>query len=280
MTGASDWTGRVGDVWAAEWQRTDRSFSDLSQHLNAAIRAVAPETGHALDIGCGAGATSLALADVRPEMKVTGVDLSEGLIAVSRGRAAGRHNLGFEVGDAGGPAVPLGPFDLLFSRHGVMFFADPVAGFTALLQRAAPAAPLVFSCFRAATENAWATELVTAITGTTPKLAATYAPGPFGLADHDTTAAILAQSGWRDATATAIDFTYIAGGGPDPVGDALSFFTRIGPAATILAAAPPQDRPALQDRLRAVLARRLTGETVTFPAAAWIWSAHAGAPQP
>jgi len=279
MTDASAWTGRVGDVWAAEWRRTDRSFVNLSRHLDAEISAVAPMTGTALDIGCGAGATSLALAAARPALAITGVDLSAGLVAVARERAGGGTNPDFRIADASNLRESLGNFDLLFSRHGVMFFADPVAGFTALRARAAAHAPFVFSCFQSPAENPWATDLAAALTGTAPTAATGYVPGPFALADRDTTAAILDDAGWRDATATAVDYTYVAGGGPDPVEDALAFFTRIGPAAAILAATPPQDRPALQDRLRAVLAPRLSGGAVTFPAAAWIWTAHAGAPQ-
>lgn len=279
MTDSSAWIGRVGDVWADEWRRTDRSFANLSRHLDAAIRTVAPVTGRALDVGCGAGATSLALAAARPALAITGVDLSAGLIAVARERAGDRTNPDFRIADASDLGEPLGCFHLLFSRHGVMFFADPVAGFAALRARAAPNAPFVFSCFQSVADNSWATELVTALTGNPPIAANEYAPGPFALANRDTTAAILDRAGWRDATGTPVEYTYVVGAGPDPVEDALGFLTRIGPAAAILAAAPPQDRPALQDRLRAVLARHLSGGEVTFPAAAWIWTAHAGAPQ-
>lgn len=58
MTSGQDWQGRVGDVWAAEWQRTERSFADLARHLDKAIAGVAPNRGRALDIGSGAGSTS------------------------------------------------------------------------------------------------------------------------------------------------------------------------------------------------------------------------------
>jgi len=37
MTGAQEWQGRVGQNWAAEWERTDRSFAALTPHLLAAI---------------------------------------------------------------------------------------------------------------------------------------------------------------------------------------------------------------------------------------------------
>lgn len=62
MTSASDWTGAVGDMWAAEWRRTDRSLADLSRHPDAAIFAAAPPGPfRALDIGCGRGMRALPL---------------------------------------------------------------------------------------------------------------------------------------------------------------------------------------------------------------------------
>nr|WP_241769019.1 class I SAM-dependent methyltransferase [Sphingomonas melonis] len=101
MTTATDWTGRVGRTWAAEWQRTDRSFANLSPHLDAAIRSAAPAGPfHAIDIGCGAGATSLALAHARPDATVTGLDLSADLIRTARARAGDRGTVTFHHGDA------------------------------------------------------------------------------------------------------------------------------------------------------------------------------------
>ena len=84
MTTNAEWAGRVGDVWAREWSRTDRSFANLTPHLNNAVLAAAPERGCAIDLGCGAGETSIALATARPDLDVTGVDVSEDLIEVAR----------------------------------------------------------------------------------------------------------------------------------------------------------------------------------------------------
>lgn len=274
MTGSFDWQGRVGDVWAEEWRRTDRSFADLSRQLDAAIAACAPETGRALDIGCGAGGTSLALAAARPRLAVHGIDLSEGLVAVALRRAgeAGLTNTHFTVADAA--TLPPGPpYDLVLSRHGVMFFADPVAAFAAIRTAMAPGAPMVFSCFRTAAENGWAVALADALGQ--PVSAPSDAPGPFGFADRERVAAILAAAGWRDAVPRAIDFTYRAGEGKAAADDALGFFRRIGPAARALAEAPTADLPVLLDRLRAMLADRAGGGAVEFGAAAWIWSATA-----
>jgi trans-aconitate methyltransferase len=269
----TDWQTRIGDVWAAEWRRTDRSLANLSSRLNAAILAAAPrDSGGVLDIGCGAGATSLALAAARPDLAVTGIDLSPALVAIARERVP---RASFHVADAAQDEVNVRP-DLIVSRHGVMFFADPVAAFRRLHTLASPGAPLVFSCFRDRAHNPWAGDLVAEVAGTMPVSAAGYAPGPFGFADPALVADILARAGWRAAVAEPVDFAYVAGEGDDPIADAVSYFTRIGPLASTIAAADPADRPGLIDRLATALAHRRADSCVQFPASAWVWSAEAG----
>ncbi len=273
MTTAPDWQTRVGDVWAAEWQRTDRSFADLARHLDAAILAVAPDRGRAADLGCGAGATSLAIATSRPNFTIHGIDLAEALVAIARERAAERQlsNVRFTTG-----AVPANldpPYDLAFSRHGVMFFDDPAIAFRGIAAALRPGAPLVFSCFRSPAENPWASETVAALGGQ-PESPKGYAPGPFAFADRDMIAQLLATAGFTNITIAAADYRYRAGEGTDPVGDAIDFFRRIGPVARKLADTPDADRPALLDRLRVMLADRIHGGVLDFPAAAWIVTAH------
>jgi SAM-dependent methyltransferase len=271
----SDWQTRVGDVWAAEWRRTDRSFTHLSPHLNAAILAATPVGGGSvLDIGCGAGGTSLAIATARPDLAVTGIDLSPALIAIAAERVPQAR---FHIADAAQDAID-GWFDLIVSRHGVMFFADPVAAFQRLRTLAEPGASLVFSCFRDRRHNPWAGDLVAEVTGTPPPPVAGYAPGPFGFADNTLVEDILTRAGWAFPRAEVIDFAYIAGAGDDPVADALSYFSRIGPLASSMAAAGPGDRPRLHDRLAAALERHRDGSCVQFPASAWLWRAEAGKP--
>jgi len=193
MTLAHDWTGAVGDVWAEEWRRTDRGFGALAPHLDAAILAAAPARGSAIDVGCGAGATSIALAKARPALQVTGVDLSPALVEIARVRAAGLTNLSFHVADMAATRDFDGMANLVVSRHGVMFFDDPVAGMTALRRATKPGGALVFSCFDSVTRNRFAAEPMIAVTGREPRPAVGYAPGPFGFADPDFVAAT--QSG-------------------------------------------------------------------------------------
>lgn len=274
MTSAYDWIGRVGETWASEWQRTDRAFAALTGHLDAAILAGAP-TGafRAADIGCGAGSTSLALARSRPDAMLTGIDLSAQLLAVARQRLAAQANFDVRLGDATEITRHLAPLDMLVSRHGVMFFPDPVAAFVDLRAACRPGAALVFSCFRDRAANAWASALVEQVTGAAPVAGAGYAPGPFGFADPVVTAAILRDAGWTVDGETRIDFDYVAGLGADPVADAAAFFRRIGPLAALLKQAADPD--ALDARLKAVLERYRTGTVVAFRASAWIWRAYA-----
>ncbi|TCP98781.1 methyltransferase family protein [Sphingomonas sp. PP-F2F-A104-K0414] len=113
MTTAYDWSGRIGDVWAEEWRRTDRSFTNLTPHLNAAILAAAtPKTRKIIDIGCGAGATSLATAQALPNATVTGIDLSPTLIEIARYRGRTASNASFECADITAAAPNHAPIDL------------------------------------------------------------------------------------------------------------------------------------------------------------------------
>lgn len=268
MTTAADWGTRVGDVWAAEWRRTDRGLADLSHHLDAAILDAASGATTVLDIGCGAGATAAALAAARPDLAITGIDLSSALLDIARPRVPGAY---FRLADAA--AVDLRPRpDLLVSRHGVMFFADPVGAFAHLRVMAAASATLVFSCFADRSANAVASALVADLGGPPPPSDVDYAPGPFGFASRDRTATILAAAGWCDPVAFRIDFDYVVGEGTDPIADAVSFLSSIGPLASLIAADPAGRRPLLSE----ALARYQVDDRVVLPASAWIWRATKG----
>ena len=159
-----------------------------------------------------------------------------------------------------------------------MFFAQPVAAFAHLRATALPGAGLIFSCFRAERENQWAADIA-AMTGAaapTPRPGDVPPPGPFAFADPDHVRHLLTAAGWRDVACEAVDYPYVAGAGPDPVGEATAFFRRIGPAARALRETPEAERPALQARLAAWLEAHRSGGQVSFPAAAWIVSARGG----
>ena len=272
MTGTSEWQDRVGRSWAAEWRRTDRSFAGLTEQL---LSRLAPfEFNRALDIGCGAGELSIALARSHPGAAILGLDVSADLVAAATARGAQYPNLAFERADAAIWRRAGEPADLLVSRHGVMFFADPVAAFANLRANAAPGAPLVFTCFRSAAENEWASGL-TRLLPCGVSAPEPGAPGPFAFADPDHAGGLLAEAGWQDIAFEPVDYAYIAGAGSDPVADATSFFLAIGPAARVAAELPPAQHGAFTERLGHFLQMHRSGDLVLFDGAAWLVTARA-----
>jgi SAM-dependent methyltransferase len=271
MTSGTDWQTRVGDAWAAEWRRTDRSFAELDPALLAAALDGLREGGRVLDVGCGAGATSLAIAAARPDVAVTGIDLSAALVDVALVRGEGRAV--FRVADATTLADEE-PFDRLVSRHGVMFFDDPVAAFGALRRVTVPGGRIVFSCFRERALNGWATEPAAALgieAGGVDGQAG--GPGPFAFALADEVERILTDAGWSDARGKTVDYDYVAGAGADAMDEAVALLRRIGPVARAIADAPRERQGGLLERLAALCAAKRYGDRVVFPAAAWIWTA-------
>lgn len=271
MTDASEWQGRVGASWAAEWRRTDRSFAPLTERLLARSREFA--FGAALDIGCGAGELSLAIARGRPQCRVMGIDISPHLVGVATERGTNLRNVEFEVADAAQWQPPEGfAPDLLVSRHGVMFFDDPVAAFGHLASLSAPGGGLMFSCFRSPAENPFFTEVGKLLPDAGPP-PDPRAPGPFAFADRAYVEDLLTESRWREIAFEPFDLAMIVGSGDDPVEDAVSYFARIGPAARAASEMEPDVREALFGRIREVARRHLHHGVVALRASTWIVTA-------
>lgn len=113
----ADWNDQSGERCVAHQARLDAMLAVFGQ---AAIEAAAPATGErVLDVGRGAGTSSLALAArVGAEGQVLGVDISEPLIDRARALAPQDTPVLFRVADASSTELPEGAFDTLFSRFG------------------------------------------------------------------------------------------------------------------------------------------------------------------
>ncbi len=264
-----DWQAQVGKSWAENYHLTDRSFSGLTQRLLERIET--SDARAVLDIGCGAGELSLAIARARPAARVVGVDISADLVAAARARGDALANASFVEANAAtwreGGFAP----DLLVSRHGVMFFDDPQAAFANLLDQAAPGAQLMFSCFRSPLENPWASDMAQLLR--VPPAPDPRAPGPFAFADPAHVEAVLEGAGWQAISLDPVDFAYVAGMGEDPVEEALGFFNRIGPAAAVLRTLEGEERAEAVARIKGWIEEYRSGNLVAFGAAAWLVSA-------
>mgnify|MGYP003575442594 CR=1 FL=1 len=275
--GVAEWATKSGSVWARRWRDTDAGLAGLSPHLLSAVSACAPAGSfRAFDIGCGPGTTTLDVAAACPDAEIVACDVSPDLAEIARRRTADLPRVRVVEGDAETLAAGEGPFDLFFSRHGVMFFPDTIRAFRSFRNAARPAASLVFSCFQSWETNPWASELASAAAG--KELPAPgREPSGFAFADPDYVRDFLASSGWTEAEPQDVAFDYVAARGGDAVTGALSFLGEIGPASRVVQSMPEEERGAAVERMRSVIEGHFDGTAVVFPAAAWIWSAKASA---
>ncbi len=229
---AEFWTTGPGVKWAALHARLDALFAPITAEL--LDRAAIARGEDVLDIGCGAGDCTLAAADrVGPEGRATGLDISQTLLAVARQRAAGRPGIGFVLADAQTHAFAPDTHDLLLSRFGLMFFADPVAGFRNLARALKPGARAAFVAWARVEANPWNRDAKAAGVARLGPVPADdpRAPGQFAFAEIGHVTDILARAGFRDITGEEVpSHLHVAGRAED----AAELATGIGPVSRIL----------------------------------------------
>jgi len=271
------WNGQSGERWVAYQARLDTMMAVFGQ---AAIEAAAPATGErVLDVGCGAGASTLALAArVGAEGQVLGVDISEPLIERARAREPQHTSALFRVADASSVDLPEGAFDILFSRFGVMFFDDPTGAFAHMRRALLPGGRVAFVCWRGAAENDWVRLPMAAIKGIVPPTAPPdpEAPGPFSFGDRGRVARILAAAGFTDIAIAPFDASVPFGEGVTrdaAIDDAVKMTFEVGPLSRALADQPDDIRARASAAVRAAFAGRSAERSVMIDGATWIVTA-------
>ncbi len=269
------WNER-GAQWVALADQLDALIGPLGRR--AMDRAGIAPGQRVLDIGCGCGDTTGALAErVGPSGRVVGVDISAVMLERARTRAAALAQATFELRDAQSHRFPVATFDLLFSRFGVMFFADPTAAFANLRAALRPDGRLTFVCWQALADNPWMLVPLAAAAPhvTLPPPPAPGAPGPFSFADAERVRGILSNAGFVDVGLEAVRETLIVGGGG--LDDAVAFaLSGVGPLAAAVREAGAGVVPTVTAAVREALTPYATADGVRMPAAAWIVRAQRG----
>jgi len=270
------WNGKAGEQWVAGHDRLDAMLRPIGL---AAIERAAPAAGErVLDIGCGGGETLLQLAArVAPGGGVTGIDLSAPLLALARRRSAKAPvSIDLLRGDAQADPLPAARFDLLFSRFGVMFFADPVAAFRNLRRSLKNDGRLVFACWRRLDENRGMSlpRAVVLRHVPPPPSPEPGAPGMMAFAEPDPVRRILATAGFADIVFTPLNTMAVLGGGA-PLDEVVAGMAKEGPSAVLIAELSRDRREALFADLRAALAPHAGADGVRLGAGAWIVTARA-----
>ena len=267
------WNGEVGQRWARDADRLDAAFRPLTDAL---VRHAAVRPGErVLDVGCGCGDLTGRLAkQAGPGGAVLAVDVSYPMLEHARARTptAGRAPITWTQADASAlPCAEVG-YDVLASRFGVMFFADPLAAFRHLRLSLRPGGRLAMLCWRPAADNAWVAVPRAAMLQVVPEPPPTppLAPGPFAFADAAYTGAMLARAGFTGVSSLAVDARLQVPSMPggSALEDAVRFVTECGPASGLVRDADEALRGRAVDAVRTAMAG-LDG----LGAACWLYSA-------
>jgi len=272
---AEDWTGDMGARWIANLASLEALVAPIGNALLA--RADYRPGERVLDVGCGGGSTTIAIARaVAPNGVALGIDISPDLTAVATGRAAeaGLGNVRFLCSDAATVRLPEAPFDRLFSRFGSMFFDDPVAAFSNLHTLLRPGARVDLAVWGPPRDNPWMMEMMTIArrhVEIPPAIPRT--PGPFAFEDTDYLKEILTAAGF-----SAIEIS--AHAGPLPIGGAgstpnaaVDFAFAALAFGRALDEQPEQVRNAAAREMTTLFEKHHSAAGVTMNGKAWLVSA-------
>jgi SAM-dependent methyltransferase len=276
---AAYWNGPSTRAWAREHERIDARFAPILDRLLA--RAAAQPGERVLDIGCGSGTSTIALAErVGPAGRVLGIDIAAESVEVARRRidAAGLAQAEVLLADAATHPFPPGGFDLLASRFGVMFFLQPIAAFAHLRAALRPGARVVLTAFRSPAENRWTTGAAAAVRDLVPPPPppGPEEPGQFAFADPARVERILRGAGFAEVALAPEDVPMRLG---TDAAEAAAFAMTLGQVSRALQDAPDGTREGLREAVRDRLLdfyRAAEGPAgVTMPAAIWLVTARA-----
>lgn len=277
MTGrdGEDWQGAGGQRWLAHIDRFESMVAPVGEALIARAGFRPGET--VVDVGCGGGLNSLQIARVvAPHGKVLGIDIAHMLIEKAEARAweQGVGNVEFYCADAETARLPMTGFDRLFARFGVMFFRDTTAAFAHMRGWLRPGGSMIFSCWARVEDNPWF--------GDIGRIVGAYAdlprpnpdePGPFRLADPETTRAILDRAGFVDVEIEQWKGLQPLGGEGSSVESAAGFVMDAMPVSVAIGELPGEARERLRQELIALLTPHYRDGAVRIAGTAWFVAA-------
>ncbi|OUW87692.1 MAG: hypothetical protein CBD84_00710 [Acidimicrobiaceae bacterium TMED224] len=262
------------DYWRTRlaWvERQEQMDLQLGVFGLAAMEALGDISGtNVLDVGCGCGHTTLQLNERVGSGSVVGVDISEKLLEVARRRGSGA--IEFIEADAQSHA-PQGPYDIIFSRFGVMFFADPIAAFRNLRASTSEVAKLSMVCWQGPEQNPWMTvpnRAAMSLVDLPPR--SPDAPDPFSFADSDWVREILEHAGWTNVDVADFRTEVKIGGGVNSRLAALHAY-EFSPVKAVVDSDPGIRSDSVVDLMEAALTPHQQDGIVLLPGAAWIVTA-------
>jgi SAM-dependent methyltransferase len=271
-----DWAGDRGARWLRDVDVMEAMLRPIGE---AVLAQAAYRPGErVLDVGCGGGWTTRAIgAAVGDGGIALGLDISQELVAEAARRAAPLPQVRFLAGDAAAAVPAEAPFGRLFSRFGVMFFADPAAAFGHLASLLAPGARLDMAIWANPKWNPWMMEM-RRVVGAHVALPSPepLAPGPFQLADPDYHQSVLEGAGFGQIERTLLELPLLLGGPGSTPKQAAAFALGAFSVGEAAAEAGPDVLAAVTADLEALYRGHVVPEGVAMPASVWLLSARKG----
>lgn len=260
------WDGTNGVFWSAHAGRFDQGMASFHGELLKAAEIA--EDSEVLDIGCGAGQTTRDAARIACSGSAFGVDLSSPLLEVARKLSAKEHvaNVSFAQADAQVHDFGTAQFDVAVSRHGTMFFGDPLAAFANIARAMRPGGRLAQLVWQPLDRNEGiSTFRRIAAGGRDSPPPPPQCPSPFSLSDPDRVHQLLRSAGFVDIEMTGISAPMYYGADVD---DAFNFIVaHNAPALTEL---DDQRRASALQALWNSIAEHLTDRGVFYDSAHWL----------
>ncbi|SCG70736.1 class I SAM-dependent methyltransferase [Micromonospora humi] len=268
------WNGYEGRHWAAHRHRYDAVNAGFNDLLLAAVRP----GDRVLDVGCGTGQLTRLAAGRSGTGSALGVDLSAPMLATARAATAAEavSNVDFLRADAQVHPFAPGAYDVVLSRFGVMFFAEPVAAFGNLTRALRPGGRLAFVClddWRRGDLGAALAPLATLPEppdDATPTADDAPAGGPLSLADPAVTREVLTDAGLVDVDCARHE---VAGTWGRDAADAGAFLAGWGPVRHRLAPLGPAVGERVRGALVAAMRPYAGPDGVRLRTAAWLVTA-------
>ncbi|MFI5952579.1 class I SAM-dependent methyltransferase [Cryptosporangium sp. NPDC051539] len=261
------WNGRAGTAWVASRALTDDLLRPMENALVDAVTAAGARD--VLDVGCGTGGTTVALAR---HARCVGLDLSEQMVAAARERAAEDGSTAtFLCADAQTHPFTPGEFDAIVSRFGVMFFPEPPVAFANLHRAARPGAALRCVVWRGGEENPFMLVPEQAAAPVVPGLA-TSPPGSAGRFSFAGPAVVhrALDASWHDVDLVPLDLECRM-----PESALVGYFTNFGALAQVWTDLDEHTRATAVSTVRAAFDPFVHGDEVRYTAACWMITARA-----
>lgn len=242
---ARAWDGDEGEHWTDHEDEYNGVGRRQDRYLFEAARILADD--HVLDVGCGCGLSTRAAARRAGSGVALGLDLSGRMIerARERSRLEGPDNVTFEQAEAQTYPFAGQVFDVVISRFGAMFFADPVAAFANIGGAMRSGGRLTLLTWQEFRDNEW-------------------------LADPDVVRRTLTGAGFGDVIVDPVREPICLGA---DAAKAFGFVSGLGITRGLLNDLDDAARASALDKLLAVLADHQTSEGVLFNSSAWLVTA-------